>query len=152
MLSLGSLPVLESNTICPVICATRPNHVLWTMTDGTEVKVWFKANYLQLDLDGMISNEEWELFAGTPQRLQQFGIPTLSIQSWITGMVGTENKECGLVLMMNVKEFSYCQIVHQADLSTVGLISVFMFLLLKVIVKIGEQIHKNKIEVHRTNE
>jgi len=44
-LSISSLPLQDSNTIRPGNCITRPTHVLWAMTTGAEVKVWFKDNY-----------------------------------------------------------------------------------------------------------
>lgn len=245
MLSLGSLPVLESNTIRPVNCITRPNHVLWTMMDGAEVKAWFKVNYPRLDLDGLISNEEWERFAKAsgltfppcqyspglqvssesddcgvvllgdaahafspdigqginaglmdtvrfneilattgdskdsteskklslgaalkeyeriqaPEtraliRLARFGGPYQYNQPLLKDRIGKKlwtanvilrvllNKISfgmfpkPMVLMMNVKELSYRQIVRRADLGTAGLICIFAFLLLKVIVKL----------------
>ena len=62
-LSLGSLPVNNFQKIRPANCITRPNHILWTLKSGAEVKLWFKENFPRLDFDDLISDKEWERFA-----------------------------------------------------------------------------------------
>ena len=62
-MSLGSLPVKDSQPLRPATAITRPSHILWTLTSGEDVKLWMKDNFPRVDLDDLISNEEWERFA-----------------------------------------------------------------------------------------
>lgn len=83
----------DSDTIRAVNCIARPSHVLFTMTTGAEVKVWFKDNYPRLDLDALISDDEWERFA----KAKGLAFPPCQYSPGL--QVSSDNNECGVVLM-----------------------------------------------------
>mmetsp|Transcript_62378 Transcript_62378/g.71657 ORF Transcript_62378/g.71657 Transcript_62378/m.71657 type:complete len:570 (-) Transcript_62378:110-1819(-) len=93
-LNLGCLPVQESLAIRQANCITRPNHVLWTMNTGNEVKAWFKDNYgNRLDLDDLISDQEWERFAKAKGN-------TFPPCQYSPGLqASSDNGKCGVVLL-----------------------------------------------------
>lgn len=61
--SLGLLPVKDPEMIRPTNVITRPNHDIWKLQSGSEVKEWFIAAFPRLELDKMIDDAEWERFA-----------------------------------------------------------------------------------------
>jgi kynurenine 3-monooxygenase len=61
--SLGLLPVKDPNLIRPANINTRPNHVLWSMMDGSQVKDFFVRNYPRVNWDDWVSDDEWDRFA-----------------------------------------------------------------------------------------
>ena len=67
--SLGVLPVKDNTSVRPVNLITRPNHVLWTIKTGPEMKKWFQKafpRFFQLSPtfgDALIPDKEWERFA-----------------------------------------------------------------------------------------
>ena len=61
--SLGFLPMKDSTLVRPGNVNTRPDHVLWKMKTGAEVKDFFVKNYPRMDWDSMVSDEEWQRFA-----------------------------------------------------------------------------------------
>ena len=93
-LNLGCLPVQDSLAIRQANCITRPNHVLWTMNTGDEVKAWFKDNYRsRLDLDDLISDHEWDRFAKAKGN-------TFPPCQYSPGLqASSDNGECGVVLL-----------------------------------------------------
>jgi len=92
-LTLSSLPVRDSDTIRAGNCIARPSHVLFTMTTGAEVKVWFKDNYPRLDLDALISDDEWERFA----KAKGLAFPPCQYSPGL--QVSSDNNECGVLLI-----------------------------------------------------
>jgi len=92
-LTLSSLPVQDSDAIRAGNCIARPNHILWTMTTGAEVKVWFKDNYPRLDLDALISDDEWERFA----KAKGLAFPPCQYSPGL--QVSSDNNECGVLLI-----------------------------------------------------
>lgn len=92
-LSLNCLPVDDSVTIRPGNCITRPNHVLWTMKNGEEVKAWFKDNYPRLDLDDIISDAEWQRFA----EAEGLAFPPCQYSPGLK--VSSNNNKSGIVLL-----------------------------------------------------
>jgi len=61
--SLGLLPVKDPNMIRPTNVITRPNHDVWKLQNGAEIKEWFVAAFPRLDLDAMVDDTEWDRFA-----------------------------------------------------------------------------------------
>jgi len=92
-LSFGCLPVADGVKIRPGNCVTTPKHVLWTLKNGGEVKNWFKDNYPRLDLDNLISDEEWDRFA----KAKGLAFPPCQYSPGL--QVSSENGECGVVLL-----------------------------------------------------
>jgi len=92
-LSFGCLPVKDGVHIRPGNCVTRPNHVLWTMKTGEEVKHWFTNNYPRLDFDKMIPDKEWERFA----KAEGLAFPPCQYSPGL--QASSENDECGVVLL-----------------------------------------------------
>lgn len=92
-LSFGCLPVTDSTTIRPGNCVTRPNHVMWTLRTGAEVKAWFKDNFPRLDFDDIVSNEEWERFA----KADGLTFPPCQYSPGL--QASSDNNECGIVLL-----------------------------------------------------
>jgi len=64
-LSLGLLPMKDNTQVRPTNIVTRPNHVIWTMTDGPSVRKWFETAFPRMPFkdSSMISDEEWDRFA-----------------------------------------------------------------------------------------
>jgi 2-polyprenyl-6-methoxyphenol hydroxylase-like FAD-dependent oxidoreductase len=60
--SLGLLPVKDPTAVRPTNVITRPDHDVWKIQTGQEMKRWFHTAFPRLDLESMISNEEWERF------------------------------------------------------------------------------------------
>jgi 2-polyprenyl-6-methoxyphenol hydroxylase-like FAD-dependent oxidoreductase len=61
--SLGLLPMKDPHGIRPTNVITRPNHDVWKLKSGDEIREWFVAAFPRLDLDEMIDNDEWDRFA-----------------------------------------------------------------------------------------
>jgi 2-polyprenyl-6-methoxyphenol hydroxylase-like FAD-dependent oxidoreductase len=61
--SLGLLPVKDPNLIRPANINTRPNHLLWSMKNGSEVKDFFHRNYPRVKWDELVNDAEWDRFA-----------------------------------------------------------------------------------------
>lgn len=62
--SLGLLPVKDPNMVRPTNVITRPNHDVWKLKTGEEIKAWFTKAFPRLDLNSLIDDAEWERFAG----------------------------------------------------------------------------------------
>jgi kynurenine 3-monooxygenase len=62
-LSFPSLPTKETSQVRYIQCITRPNHIVWTLKTGPEVKNLFTENFPRIDFDSMVSNDEWDRFA-----------------------------------------------------------------------------------------
>ena len=62
--SLGLLPVKDPKMIRPTNVITRPNHDIWKLKNGLEIREWFVKAFPRLKLDDMISQSEWDRFAG----------------------------------------------------------------------------------------
>ena len=87
------LPVKGSQPMRPANAITRPNHILWTMKSGAEVKKWFKENFARLNFDDLVPEEEWERFA----KAEGLAFPPCQL---CPGLVASsENDECGVVLL-----------------------------------------------------
>lgn len=61
--SLGQLPVKDPNAVRPSNIITRPNHEIWSINNGANMKEWFQKAFPRIDFDKMITNEEWQRFA-----------------------------------------------------------------------------------------
>jgi 2-polyprenyl-6-methoxyphenol hydroxylase-like FAD-dependent oxidoreductase len=61
--SLGLLPVKDPTLIRPANINTRPNHILWYMTEGSQVKEFFQRNYPRVNWDELVNDAEWDRFA-----------------------------------------------------------------------------------------
>lgn len=92
-MSLGSLPAQDSSATRTANCVGRPNHVLWTMNTGEEVKAWFKDNYPRLDLDDIVSDDEWDRFA----KAECLAFPPCQYSPGL--QASSDNGECGVVLL-----------------------------------------------------
>ena len=64
-LSLGLLPVKDPNSVRPTNVITRPNHEIWSLSTGAEMKMWFTRAFPRLQLDSLISDQEWARFTAT---------------------------------------------------------------------------------------
>eukprot|EP00545_Synedropsis_sp_CCMP1620_P013649 CAMPEP_0119028420 /NCGR_PEP_ID=MMETSP1176-20130426/38846_1 /TAXON_ID=265551 /ORGANISM="Synedropsis recta cf, Strain CCMP1620" /LENGTH=592 /DNA_ID=CAMNT_0006984545 /DNA_START=49 /DNA_END=1827 /DNA_ORIENTATION=+ len=66
-ISLGLLPVKDTNFVRPTNVITRPNHDVWKLQQeggtGADVKAWFQKAFPRLDFDSMIQDAEWQRFA-----------------------------------------------------------------------------------------
>ena len=61
--SLGLLPVKDPNMIRPTNVITRPNHDIWKLKSGAEIKEWFTLAFPRLNFHELIDDAEWERFA-----------------------------------------------------------------------------------------
>jgi len=91
--NLACLPVKESLTIRPANCITRPNHVLWTLRTGAEVKQFFLENFPRLNFENLISDKEWDRFA----RADGLAFPPCQYTPGLQASPG--NGQCGIVLL-----------------------------------------------------
>ena len=62
-ISLGLLPIKNSTMMRPTNVITRPNHEIWSLKNGKEVKEWFTRAFPRLPLNSMIPDEEWDRFS-----------------------------------------------------------------------------------------
>lgn len=67
-LSLGLLPIRNNGASRTANCVTKPDHVLWTMKDGEEVRSWFEKSFPRMPFQkasegGIVSDGEWDRFA-----------------------------------------------------------------------------------------
>jgi len=62
-LGLGLLPVKDNNAVRPANIITRPNHILWTLRTGEELKEWFSNCFPRLNFSKMVSQQEWDRLA-----------------------------------------------------------------------------------------
>lgn len=61
--SLGLLPVKDPSMIRPANVITRPNHHVWTLTDGPAAKEWFTKAFPRFNWDDYVDDAEWDRFA-----------------------------------------------------------------------------------------
>jgi 2-polyprenyl-6-methoxyphenol hydroxylase-like FAD-dependent oxidoreductase len=61
--SLGLLPVKDPNMVRPTNVITRPNHEIWKLKGGSEIKQWFMRSFPRLNFDELIDDAEWDRFA-----------------------------------------------------------------------------------------
>ena len=61
--SLGLLPNKDANMVRPTNVITRPNHDVWKLKGGDEIKLWFKKAFPRLELDSLVDDKEWQRFA-----------------------------------------------------------------------------------------
>lgn len=96
MIRLGLLPMKDDDAIRPVNIITRPDHDVWTIKDGSEMRQWFQKAFPRLNFgedSDLVSSEEWERFAkakGTSFPHCQYS-PGLQVSS--------NDGECGVVLV-----------------------------------------------------
>ena len=63
-LSLGFLPMKNNEEVRPANFITRPNHELWTIRSGQEMREYCTKAYPRLKFEtDLVSDEEWERFA-----------------------------------------------------------------------------------------
>jgi len=73
-LSLGLFPVRDSSAIRPTAICTLPNHDIWKINSGEEMKSWFQRAFPRFDFAGvdngdgngvgcLVAEEEWDRFA-----------------------------------------------------------------------------------------
>ena len=62
-LSLGMLPVKDPHAIRSANINTRPNHVVWNLTNGASVQEFFHRTFPRLAWDTLVSDAEWDRFA-----------------------------------------------------------------------------------------
>eukprot|EP00978_Attheya_sp_CCMP212_P010478 scaffold25378_cov67-Attheya_sp.AAC.2 len=65
-LSLGLLPMKDNTQVRPTNIVTRPDHVVWSLTDGPSIRTWFETAFPRMPFkegNSMISDEEWDRFA-----------------------------------------------------------------------------------------
>ena len=74
-------------------CIARPNHVLWTLKTGPEIKSWFQENYPRIDFDDLLTEKDWERFA------QSRGLAFPPCQYSPALQATSKNGECGIVLL-----------------------------------------------------
>ena len=113
-LRLGCLPCKQLNTKQlqerPANAITRPDHVIWKITDGEEMRNWFQKNFPRMNFKpqsegGMIADAEWERFAkaeGIRFPHDQYS-PALQVSLDTTTTSDktndSSNKDCGIVLL-----------------------------------------------------
>jgi 2-polyprenyl-6-methoxyphenol hydroxylase-like FAD-dependent oxidoreductase len=61
--SLGLLPVKDPKMVRPTNVITRPNHEIWKLKGGSEIKQWFTRSFPRLNFDELIDDTEWDRFA-----------------------------------------------------------------------------------------
>eukprot|EP00977_Amphora_coffeiformis_P029112 scaffold38812_cov153-Amphora_coffeaeformis.AAC.1 len=61
--SLGMLPVKDKEFVRPANVITRPDHEVWTKTDGKSAKKWMQESFPRLPFDSWVNDTEWERFA-----------------------------------------------------------------------------------------
>ena len=61
-LSLGMLPLRNNDVMRPAMCITRPNHDVWKIKNGNDMREYFRDSFPRLDVDS-ISAKEWGRFA-----------------------------------------------------------------------------------------
>jgi kynurenine 3-monooxygenase len=62
-INLGLLPLRDNSSLRPANVITRPNHILWTLQTGREVKEWFRNSFPRLNFTSLVPEEEWDRFA-----------------------------------------------------------------------------------------
>ncbi|KAL7554468.1 hypothetical protein ACHAWF_017924 [Thalassiosira exigua] len=65
-LSLGLLPMKDNYAVRPTNIVTRPDHEVWTITDGPTMREYFQSCFPRFNFEkdaGMISEAEWDRFA-----------------------------------------------------------------------------------------
>ncbi len=62
-INLGLLPMKDNNAVRPANTITRPNHILWKLQSGKEVKEWFQNSFPRLNFTSMVPQVEWDRFA-----------------------------------------------------------------------------------------
>ena len=65
--TLTVLPARDPSAIRPTAICTLPNHDVWKIDKGTDMKAWFQAAFPRFDFDGregcLVAEEEWQRFA-----------------------------------------------------------------------------------------
>ena len=65
--TLAILPARDPSAVRPSAICTLPNHDLWKIDNGTEMKTWFRASFPRFDFDRregcLVAEEEWQRFA-----------------------------------------------------------------------------------------
>lgn len=62
-LSLGAFPRVHDSIERSANCITRPDHYLWTLKSGKDMKKWFLENFSRIPFDDLVGDEEWDRFA-----------------------------------------------------------------------------------------
>ena len=60
--SLGMLPVKDQQFVRPANVITRPDHEVWSITSGKEMKEWMQASFPRLPFDTWVNDTEWDRF------------------------------------------------------------------------------------------
>lgn len=75
-LSLGLLPVRDPNLVRPANINTRPDHKVWSIKNGPEMKKYFEKSFPRINWDELITSDaEWDRFAkakGTAYPMPQY--------------------------------------------------------------------------------
>jgi kynurenine 3-monooxygenase len=94
---LTILPVRNATAVRPCAICTLPNHEIWHIDNGPNMKAWFVRAFPRFSFDGsegsLVAEDEWERFAasrGTKFPPCQFS-PSLHVSS--------EDGKCGIVLV-----------------------------------------------------
>ena len=96
---LGFLPMKNNDAVRPANVITRPDHDVWRITDGAEMREFFQKSFPRFDFaeggknGDLVSKKEWDRFAkaqGTKFPLCQYS-PGIQESS--------ESGECGVVLV-----------------------------------------------------
>ena len=65
--TLTVFPARDPSAIRPTAICTLPNHDVWKIDKGTDMKAWFQAAFPRFDFDGregcLVAEEEWQRFA-----------------------------------------------------------------------------------------
>mmetsp|Transcript_8928 Transcript_8928/g.10253 ORF Transcript_8928/g.10253 Transcript_8928/m.10253 type:complete len:644 (-) Transcript_8928:322-2253(-) len=108
-LRLGMLPMIDEDApYRPANAITRPDHEIWNIRTGEEMRLWFEKNYsprVNFSKEGgIISEAEWDRFAkaeGIRFPNVQYS-PKLQISTSITNEeenTKNEKNDCGIVLV-----------------------------------------------------
>jgi len=62
-LSVAFLPSTDPHMIRPGNTNTRPDHIIWSIRTGPEMKAWFQDAFPRMPWNELVSDEEWERFA-----------------------------------------------------------------------------------------
>jgi len=91
-IKIGCLPMTDDVTIRPGNVIARPNHKVWTINSGKEMKEYFLENVKRMPFD-MISDEEWDRFA----KAKGTSFPHCQYSPGL--QASPENGNCGVVLL-----------------------------------------------------
>ena len=105
-LKLGCLPMMDDDLVRPANVISRPDHDLWKLTDGEDVRKFMQNCFPRMQFQpeaegGIISDVEWERFAkakGLSFPFCQYS-PGLVVSSSANDDNEGEALDCGVVLL-----------------------------------------------------